>query len=248
MSRREYDLPMVGERLFLIAGAVVGLVAGVLHPAGLAWWGHGVPLATQNYIVVHGPWIEHVSESVAFGVTSLASGMLVQGSPMPVKSPLGGELPGWSLRYVYTPFPYRSDFGPPECRRVTLEVAMGWPARSLATEWFSDDTTEHSVRLRSRDLVVIMYNNDGSLARRTMPDGSGLLPTRIIWSGMIINTLAWSLAGAAFGWCSWAVPARVLGRSRRKRGLCPRCAHPVSGSRCTECGGSTPSVGAAWSR
>jgi hypothetical protein len=119
---------------------------------------------------------------------------------------------------------------------------MGWPARSLATEWFSDDTTEHSVRLRSRDLVVIMYNNDGSLARRTMPDGSGLLPTRIIWSGMIINTLVWCLAGAAIAWCGWAVPAHVLGRSRRKRGLCPRCAHPVSGSRCTECGGPTRGV------
>lgn len=63
-------------------------------------------------------------------------------------------------------------------RRVTLEVAMGWPARSLATEWFSDDTIEHSTRLRSRDLFA-KYNDDRSVARRVMPDGGGVLPGAI---------------------------------------------------------------------
>lgn len=60
-------------------------------------------------------------------------------------------------------------------RPVTVEAAVRLPRRSLATEWFSDDTIEHPTRLRSRDLVA-KCNDDRSVARRVMPDRGRVLP------------------------------------------------------------------------
>lgn len=61
-----------------------------------------------------------------------------------------------------------------------------------------------------------------------------MLPLRPIWPGLVANVLFWS----ATTWAAFAIPRSLRARSRRKRGLCTACGHPLAGLPvCPECGG-----------
>lgn len=61
-----------------------------------------------------------------------------------------------------------------------------------------------------------------------------MLPLRPIGPGLAANVLFWSAAT----WAVFAIPRSLRARSRRKRGLCVACGHPLAGSpTCPECGG-----------
>ncbi|MBX3403197.1 MAG: hypothetical protein KF699_07280 [Phycisphaeraceae bacterium] len=63
-----------------------------------------------------------------------------------------------------------------------------------------------------------------------------ILPFHPIWSGYILNTLAWGLPLFALT----LVPPAIRRTLRRRRGLCPACAYDLratpAGSPCPECG------------
>lgn len=60
-----------------------------------------------------------------------------------------------------------------------------------------------------------------------------LLPIIPLWPGFVANTLLY--AGGAYGLLR--LPRRFRAWTRRRRGLCPRCAYPIGTSpTCTECG------------
>ncbi|MBX3357370.1 MAG: hypothetical protein KF745_02980 [Phycisphaeraceae bacterium] len=61
------------------------------------------------------------------------------------------------------------------------------------------------------------------------------LPLRPLWGGFVVNTLVYGLSLFAVV----AVCGAICRRSRRRRGLCERCAYPRSGGVCSECGCST---------
>jgi hypothetical protein len=68
-----------------------------------------------------------------------------------------------------------------------------------------------------------------------------VLPLRPIWSGLLANTLCWALAWIL----AWRLTSTAIGRLRRKKGHCPRCAYDLTGARerCPECGWQlTPAV------
>jgi hypothetical protein len=75
----------------------------------------------------------------------------------------------------------------------------------------------------------------GTLELGQMGGNRLMLPLRPIWPGLVANVLFWSAAT----WAAFAIPRSWQVRSRRKRGLCIACAHPLaSSSTCPECGGS----------
>jgi len=78
-------------------------------------------------------------------------------------------------------------------------------------------------------------------ALRSWSDGADewWLPTRPLWPGLLANWLIWSIACLPVTLGIGAVPARVRGWRRRRKGLCGRCAYPrpgASASPCPECG------------
>jgi hypothetical protein len=63
------------------------------------------------------------------------------------------------------------------------------------------------------------------------------LPLRVLWLGVAANG---ALTGL-FLWMLARLPAAAEAAVRRRRGQCPRCAHPLIGaSRCPECGWDAP--------
>jgi len=102
----------------------------------------------------------------------------------------------------------------------TVEVAeCGWPVRCLAAErwWEMHGPTPFSWR---------------SSALRI---GAFAFPDRLLWGGLIVNTLV-------YGLLIWAIPTawiRTTRLTRRWRGRCPACAyqlHDGLASGCPECG------------
>lgn len=74
----------------------------------------------------------------------------------------------------------------------------------------------------------------GTLELGWMGGNRLMLPLRPIWPGLVANVLFWSAAT----WAAFAIPRSLRARSRRKRGRCIACNHPLAGSSaCPECGG-----------
>ena len=64
------------------------------------------------------------------------------------------------------------------------------------------------------------------------------LPTEVIWTGFLVNTLLY----AALLWLLTCGPFVLRRFLRVRRGLCPKCAYPMGESAvCTECGKPLPS-------
>lgn len=66
------------------------------------------------------------------------------------------------------------------------------------------------------------------------------MPLAVLWPGLAANTLFYAAAALLVIWIS----RTLRRRSRRRRGLCERCAYPVGvSSVCTECGATLPATG-----
>jgi hypothetical protein len=101
---------------------------------------------------------------------------------------------------------------------------FGFPAKSLGCYSLS------SGRLRP-------WSQSWSSAVEISPRGTFPLPTRPLWFGFAANTVFY----AAILWFPICGPF-ILRRFRRiRRGLCPRCTHPMGESSvCSECGETLP--------
>ena len=100
--------------------------------------------------------------------------------------------------------------------------ARGWPFLAL---WCNID-----------EAVPVGHTVRGGIALSPRGDTTGFaraLPYLPIWRGLVLNTLIYSVA-----WGCVVVGVRYLRAHRRlRRGLCPRCAFPLTGDLlCPECG------------
>lgn len=110
-------------------------------------------------------------------------------------------------------------------------VSTGWPFRSW---WY---LAEHRVAVQKTLALLYHTSRPPSLSGFTIQRFQRAVPTHVIWSGLLMNTLLY----AAILWLLVVANPRLRQRSRVKHGLCPKCAYPVGESDvCTECGTLLP--------
>ena len=128
---------------------------------------------------------------------------------------------------------------------VNVAVAWGFAnsfgAKRHITRTYSDGLVERVSFPKDRRqgwplpaLLAEVPTPDGGAWRTTIELSNTVeLACWPIWPGFAINTIFY----AAMLWVVFFVPGIVKRRVRRRRGLCPACAYPVSASKvCTECG------------
>ncbi len=113
-----------------------------------------------------------------------------------------------------------------------IETRAGWPFRCAIASWPRRRTAEPS------DLI----GHVRSLWESGIPFGaeewgipgrsSRRFPMRPIWTGVLGNLVFYTCIVLVIAYSLGAVRFRL----RRRRGLCPRCAYPISSPRCPECG------------
>ena len=143
-------------------------------------------------------------------------------------------IPRWSTDLSTTP-PTPQDA---ERNRTITDLAFGWPYPALL---LTTVVLWNPVDIKVRGAIEVFSMSDAArLASRNAGNGYGplgLYPTRVIWSGMVLNII--------IGACVWAMPfmlttavRSVRGRRRVQRGLCAKCGYgPWTGeSVCPECG------------
>ncbi len=103
---------------------------------------------------------------------------------------------------------------------VLHEFRFGFPMKSLSC-------------YRVDSGMGATWSQSWSYAAPFARSGSYPLPTRLLWSGFLLNSVVYAL----FLWlplAGFVVARRAL---RLRRGLCPECAYPLGASPiCTECG------------
>ncbi|MCA9291295.1 MAG: hypothetical protein KDA25_09205 [Phycisphaerales bacterium] len=127
--------------------------------------------------------------------------------------------------------------------RVT--IATGWPMRALSASAWQDT---------SADGIVTAHQTGIELSPAFAAPGPGpvlywdfrALPTRPIWRGLIVDTLAFGLL-----WLigiAWVVRIRTIPARRRVRsGRCGVCGYDRRGApTCSECGADAAAVAARW--
>ena len=117
------------------------------------------------------------------------------------------------------------------------EIFCGWPLYSLhGIRWdrisFDDVLRRHVFTKKHVRITAIHLCGD-----KIVLGEREFLPYGPLWPGFLLNTVFY----ATILWLLSSMPL-VLRRWRRvKRGLCPKCAYPVSTSdTCTECGRPVP--------
>ena len=153
---------------------------------------------------------------------------------MPARTRLDA-MPAWSSLDPAAPF-----------NGAVIEEATGWPRVCLAWRRPLGAATERGMDLREtpRRLRWAYGRDEGKRALTAMATlqfdiGTRALPYRPIWSGLLLNTLAFGLAWFAL----WLAVTGLLGIARRLRGRCPSCGYTlVHGRRdgCPECGWGRP--------
>ncbi len=117
--------------------------------------------------------------------------------------------------------PTKKPSSDPKDRSIyTVEVAeCGWPVRCLAAErWWE-----------MHGLTPFLWQSSA------LRIGAVAFPDRLLWGGLIVNTLV-------YGLFIWAIPTawiQTTRLTRRLRGRCPACAyqlHDGLSSGCPECG------------
>ncbi len=102
---------------------------------------------------------------------------------------------------------------------TVLVAECGWPKRCLAAEWWFEQHGYTRFSWKTSGVRI----------------GVVVLPDRLLWGGLIVNTLV-------YGLFIWAIPTawiRTTRLTRRWRGRCPACAyqlHDGLASGCPECG------------
>lgn len=104
---------------------------------------------------------------------------------------------------------------------LCAETRTGWPALcALGTSRV--DFLLSGARITRSNLLVV-------------PD-VGFVPYTVIWHGLLINFVSYSVGVALLVWFAQGTRRRF----RRLRGLCPECAYVVRDQyRCPECGAAT---------
>ena len=217
--------------ILLLAGAVVNV--GVAWGCAI-WINVDAPTRSEQRAITlaspHEAWIAATQSRV--GATLLISrrnkyDVEIQGTAGSSLHPKE-LLPDWSgLRRAPTKFDAESCQG-----LAQLVDTRGWPLRALWSEpatsyWCGNAApTTEPVRGGIRTSLRQWTSVYGDVFPRT-------LPLRPIWPNFVANTLfyaivIWVLAGGPF----------ALRRDLRvRRGLCPKCAYPMSESAvCSECG------------
>jgi hypothetical protein len=119
-------------------------------------------------------------------------------------------------------------------------VASGWPALAFSA-WRTTNVIEASDQSRLYYDPVYHWGFAWGPRFPYRPAAGEVdeiplvFPLRPIWSGFALNTMFYALAAFLFirGACT------MRRRSRRRHGLCVRCAYPLTGNvtgRCPECG------------
>ncbi len=137
---------------------------------------------------------------------------------------------------------------PRDCPAYSVEDA-GWPFRCMRA------TVDGSVLIISTDIRGVngvvtwgtspssrIYSNALALPDEQLGGVLALqstwraLPLQPLWAGLAANTCVYLAVLLASVLCLRLVRAMVR-RRRNRRGVCPKCAHPLAGrSRCPECG------------
>lgn len=118
------------------------------------------------------------------------------------------------------------------------EMASGWPCLAMWTRLhirdpLHDFTSPVNTRIHPRDVL-----ERGLLVDRAYLPRQVILPTGVIWTGFVFNSLFYALLFPLFclGLC------RVRRSLRRHRGLCGHCSYDLRGAVhevCPECGSPT---------
>lgn len=125
-------------------------------------------------------------------------------------------------------------------KRWTVALNFGFPFVQQEGVFTVADTNRH---LRLNKIVYSGYsvsflraNSDSTMLSNAF-DGMPL-PTHVRLGGVVGNTIT---VGAAL--FAWLIAGRTgIAWNRARRGRCPFCAYPNSGSRCPECGNESPAA------
>ena len=100
-------------------------------------------------------------------------------------------------------------------------VEAGWPFLALSASTKGDGRFTPAIRI-ARPVRQPIAGRE-----------QRYLPLQPVVPGFFANTIAF----AVVSWALLALPYRLLRTTRRRTGLCPRCAYPIGRSEvCTECG------------
>lgn len=119
-----------------------------------------------------------------------------------------------------------------------VQDSRGWPLRAFSCEWNYSATGASMLGARSEPLLGPVSGGFELPARvlsPLIPPIPRALPFMPIWSGLLLNTLAFSSASFVV-MAALSVTRRLI---RRCRNVCPRCAYSLAGQSqpgCPECG------------
>jgi hypothetical protein len=189
---------------------LIFLLAGAVVNVGVAW---GVCLTSDWEFAIEQPLSDcsWITES---------GGPVTEGSKEEHRDSFGVERRWYTLHIVL------------DGRRVlsslfAFYVRTGWPFRCLRGGWWHDEQTKTSRYVDSIELPHtewVMRTWEGEL-----------LPRRIIWPGLALNTIFYT----AILWLLIPGPFALRRLIRRRRGQCPACGYDlkhVEHESCPECG------------
>ena len=112
---------------------------------------------------------------------------------------------------------------------LLLSFDCGWPAHALKSAYSEG---AYVVSTRSLSMPPVVQRGPADPRR---------LPALVNWGGFGTNTVVY----AAALWMLHVSPAALRRRTRKKRGLCPKCAYDLRGRApasdvCPECGAAAP--------
>jgi hypothetical protein len=139
-------------------------------------------------------------------------------------------LPRWT-RPVLLPRGWET-LAPQPCTQSRILTARGWPLPAL---WSAVEVDIAAGGYRTLAGIRVTDSWPGFGARPWKRDPPVTLPTRPRWPGFLLDSTLF----AAAWWLLGAIPRRVRGALRRRRGRCPRCAYDLRGlltPTCPECG------------
>jgi len=116
--------------------------------------------------------------------------------------------------------------------------SYGWPARAFVSEdhFIDPQPVGYSAAGLSWDSGIPIPGIawEWKLASRK---SSTHLPIKPLWTGLAVDSVVFAIILSGFS----IMCGRLRGRSRLRRGMCPRCAYPIGTSpNCTECGQLLP--------
>lgn len=119
-------------------------------------------------------------------------------------------------------------------------LASGWPVECFRSTSIPEAMTAGSVRFRWEIFGGIPVGPRESFAISLPPRNIPVVP---LWPGLLLSTLAWSVAAFVIVYSYQHAVRAVRSYSRRKQGLCSGCSYPLRDlTLCPECGESNGSA------